>query len=145
MRSFFSRYIPPFKTDPAWSKLLIFCLIFFFIRLSDSIIAFWATNQIESSLKNPVIMGAIISLQSVVGFAAGLVFSKILKNIHILYGGAVWTEKLSAENPWGVWLLPLYLLPSICIGIPLSGWHIRNGKKSWRKSSWQSRGYFLWE
>lgn len=43
--------------------------------------------------------------------------------------GAVWTEKLSAENPWGVWFLPLYLLPSICIGIPLSGWHIRNGKK----------------
>jgi len=43
--------------------------------------------------------------------------------------GAVWTEKLSLVNPWGVWFLPLYLLPSICLGIPLSNWRIENGKK----------------
>ena len=43
--------------------------------------------------------------------------------------GAVWTEKLTKINPWGVWFLPLYLLPSICIGIPLSNWNISSGKK----------------
>lgn len=43
--------------------------------------------------------------------------------------GTVWTEKLSLVNPWGVWFLPLYLLPSICLGIPLSNWNIKNGKK----------------
>jgi MFS family permease len=43
--------------------------------------------------------------------------------------GAVWTEKLTLVNPWGVWFLPLYLLPSICLGIPLSAWNISSGKK----------------
>lgn len=278
-----------FKEDPVWGKLLIFSLIFFFIRLSDSIIAFWAPNQIQNSLNNSIIMGAIISLQSVVGFTADLVFPKILKNVKtrqlvfwailvsaltsfslstasmkpflaifivtmVLWGiyyevatfanfqfmssvvphqmraaawgfagifvnlayflgpfiaqellshgvlitqgsiiiflvtaliiltlskngretvgdvnlenispirelghwailtkaiwpalgiglilgvidatfytvGAVWTEKLSMVNSWGVWFLPLYLLPSICIGIPLSSWNIEHGKK----------------
>lgn len=278
-----------FRKDPVWGKLLIFSLIFFFIRLSDSIIAFWAPNQIQNSLNSSIIMGAIISLQSIVGFAADLVFPKILKNVKTrqlvfwailvsaltsfflstasvkpflaifivtmaLWGiyyelatfanfqfmctmvppqrraaawgfagifvnlayflgpfiaqellshgilitqgtiviflvvaliilslskngretaselnlenisplkelahwailtkaiwpalciglilgiidatfytvGAVWTEKLSMVNSWGVWFLPLYLLPSICIGIPLSNWNIENGKK----------------
>ncbi|KKR55224.1 MAG: hypothetical protein UT93_C0025G0010 [Candidatus Woesebacteria bacterium GW2011_GWF1_40_24] len=242
-----------FKTDPVWTKLLTFSLILFFIRLSDSIIAFWAPNQIQNSLNNPIIMGAIISFQSLVGFASDLVFPKIFKTVHtrrlffwaillsaltsvalasstlmraaawgftgifvnlayflgpfiatkllssgilitqgtiiiflvaaliilsvgkkknetsetvdfgsanpllelkhwatlskavwpaltigLLLGfidatfytvGAVWTEKLSLVNPWGVWFLPLYLLPSICLGIPLSNWRIENGKK----------------
>lgn len=43
--------------------------------------------------------------------------------------GTVWTEKLSLANPWGVWFLPLYLLPSICLGIPLARWSISRGKK----------------
>jgi len=43
--------------------------------------------------------------------------------------GTVWTEKLTMVNPWGVWFLPLYSLPCICLGIPLSNWEIVKGKK----------------
>lgn len=43
--------------------------------------------------------------------------------------GAVWTEELAKTNAWGVWFLPLYLLPFICLGIPLSFWKIYQGKK----------------
>lgn len=278
-----------FKNDPVWAKLLIFALILFFLRLSDSIIAFWAPNQIQNALGSSIIMGAVISFQSLVGLASDLIFPRIFKSIRtrrlifwailvsaltsfalsattfkpflaifivtmalwgiyyelvnfanfqfmsswvpthmraaawgftgifinlayflgpfiatsllshgvlitqgtiiiflvsslvllslnkgmhdapaevdfahanpflelkhwvtlskavwpaliisLLLGfidatfytvGAVWTEKLSNINPWGVWFLPLYLLPSICLGIPLSNWNIANGKK----------------
>lgn len=283
------RYFLKFKEDPAWNKLLTFCLIIFFIRLADSIIAFWAPNEIQNTLNNSIVMGAIISIQSLVGFLSDLVFPKIFKSVKTrqllfwailicamasfflcaaafkpflaifivtmaLWGiyyelmnfanfqfmssvcpgdmraagwgfagvfvnlayflgpfiatellshgifitqgmiisfliaalvilalsrnkheapsvidlsiaspfaelrhwatlsraiwpalaiglvlgfidatfytvGAVWTEKLSLTNPWGVWFLPMYLLPSICLGIPLSRWNIQNGKK----------------
>ncbi len=43
--------------------------------------------------------------------------------------GAVWAEKLTHISPWGVWFLPMYLLPFVCLGIPLSTWKIGNGKK----------------
>lgn len=282
------RYFQAFA-DPVWTKIIVFSLILFFLRLSDSIISFWAPNQIQTSLQSPVIMGAIISFQSVVGLAADLIFPKVLKSarvrglvfwaimlsaltsfslsagavrpliaifivtmalwgiyyelvsfasyqfiggtvppvirpgawaftgiflnlayflgpfianmilnkgflitqgtiviflvaalllltltrkmhdapttvdflnlnpwvefkhwltlsehiwpviiISLLLGfidstfytvGSVWTEKLSAVNPWGAWFLPLYLLPSICVGIPLAHWEISNGKK----------------
>ncbi len=278
-----------FKENLVWNRLLTFSLILFFLRLSDSIIAFWAPNQIQNSLQNPVIMGAIISFQSIVGFSADLIFPRIFKTVRTrrlifwailvsaltsfflsasvfkpllaifiatmtLWGiyyelvnfanfqfmgtvvpsqmraaawgftgifvnlayflgpfiaaellangilitqgtiiiflvaalvlltlsknghdvptavdfshanpwaelrhwltlsrtvwpalaiglvlgfidatfytvGAVWTEKLTLVNPWGIWFLPLYLLPSICLGIPLSRWNISNGKK----------------
>lgn len=283
------RYFARFKEDPTWSRLLVFALILFFLRLSDSIIAFWAPNQIQSTLGSPIIMGAIISFQSLVGFASDLIFPRIFKNVRtrrlifwailvsaltsfflsastlkpilsiflvtmtlwgiyyelvnfgnfqfmssvvpvnmraaawgfigmfvslayflgpfiadsllshgvlitqgtiiiflvsslilltlnkglrsspteidfthanpilelkhwvtlsktvwpalvisLLLGfvdatfytvGAVWTVKLTEINPWGVWFLPLYLLPSICLGFPLSNWQISNGKK----------------
>lgn len=283
------RYLAMFREDPTWSKILVFSLILFFIRLSDSVISFWAPNQVQDSLGNPVIMGAVISFQSVVGFAADLIFPRILKSIRVrrlvfwsiiislftsfsltagaikpilaifivtmaLWGiyyelinfasyqymgsvvplsmraaawgftgiflnlayflgpfianwilsrglpltqgtiiifllaayalllftkkmhdvpsamdfhdlnpwkefrhwltlseaiwpvliialvlgfidstfytvGTVWTEQLSKINPWGVWFLPLYLLPSICLGFPLAAWKISGGKK----------------
>jgi MFS family permease len=43
--------------------------------------------------------------------------------------GTVWTVKLASINPWGIWFLPLYLLPAICLGIPLSELIISGGKK----------------
>jgi MFS family permease len=43
--------------------------------------------------------------------------------------GAIWTEKLARISPWGVWFLPMYLLPFMCLGVPLSTWKISNGKK----------------
>jgi MFS family permease len=283
------RFFVTFKENPVWIKILLFSLILFFIRLSDAIISFWAPNQIQNALGNPVIMGAIVSFQSVVGLLADLVFPRLLKSIKVrqlvfwailtsaltsfflttstiapfiavfivtmaLWGiyyelvnfanfqfmgsvvplhmraaawgftgiflnlayflgpfiasqllqhgifltqgvivvflvtalllltltknihdapsqvdffhlnplvefkhwltlseyiwpilvislvlgfidstfwtvGAVWAEKLTKINPWGVWFLLFYLLPSICLGIPLSGWRIYQGKK----------------
>jgi len=284
------RYFLRFKEDPVWSQILIFALILFFLRLSDSIIAYWAPNQIQSSLGNSVLMGALISFQSVIGFIADLLFPRILRKvrtrrliilaiitsaltifflgasevkpfvamflvtmtlwgiyyelanfanfqfmgsvvprnirtaawgftgmfvslawffgpfiatellehgvtitvgtliiflliafvlvmlnksmhstpqdiislekadpwlefrhwmilakavwpaliINLLLGiidatfytvGAVWAEKLTHISPWGVWFLPMYLLPFVCLGIPLSTWKIGNGKK----------------
>ena len=70
-----------FKENLVWNRLLTFSLILFFLRLSDSIIAFWAPNQIQNSLQNPVIMGAIISFQSIVGFSADLIFPRIFKTV----------------------------------------------------------------
>jgi MFS family permease len=59
--------------------------------------------------------------------AIGLVLGIIDATFYTV--GTVWTEKLTLVNPWGVWFLPLYLLPSICLGIPLSNWNIKSGKK----------------
>ncbi len=43
-------------------------------------ISFWAPVQIQSVLKSPVVMGLIISFQSVVGFTADLIFPKMFRN-----------------------------------------------------------------
>lgn len=68
-----------FRQDPIWSKVLLFCFTVFLIKIADAIISYWAPNQIQSVLKNPVIMGLTISFQSVIGFLADLVFPDILK------------------------------------------------------------------
>lgn len=68
-----------FTKDAVWSKVLLFCITVFLIRLADGIISYWAPNQIQSVLGNPVIMGLTISFQSVVGFLADLVFPDILR------------------------------------------------------------------
>jgi MFS family permease len=292
-----------FRENPIWVKILLFSLILFFIRLSDAVISFWAPNQIQNSLGNPVIMGAIISFQSIVGLSADLIFPRLLKSIRVrrlvfwailasaltsffltastfqpfiaifivtmtlwgiyyelvnfanfqfmgsvvpthmragawgftgifsslayflgpfiaaqllLHGifltqgtiiifltvslllltltkkmhdapvevdfsdlnpilefkhwltlsgaiwpvliislvlgfidstfwtvGAIWTEKLTKINPWGVWFLPLYLLPFICLGVPLAGWKIYQGKKKMAEKFLALAGIFL--
>jgi len=297
------RFYSFFEKNPIWTRILLFSLILFFIRLSDAIISFWAPNQIQSSLGNPVIMGAIISFQSIVGLSADLIFPRLLKSIRVrrlvfwailasaltsffltasafqpfiaifivtmtlwgiyyelvnfasfqfmgsvvpthmragawgftgifaslayflgpfiaaqllLHGifltqgaiivflvvslliltltkkmhdaptgvdfsdlnpmlefkhwltlssaiwpvliislvlgfvdstfwtvGAVWTEKLTETNSWGVWFLPLYLLPFICLGIPLAGWKIYQGKKKMAEKFLALAGIFL--
>lgn len=77
------RYFSYFKENPIWTRVLLFSSVLFFIRFADSIIAFWAPNQIENTLNNPVFMGAIISFQSIVGIAADLVFPKLLKSASV--------------------------------------------------------------
>lgn len=57
--------------------------------------------------------------------------------------GAIWTEKLTHINPWGIWFLPLYLLPFICLGIPLSLWKIYQGKKKMAEKFLALSGIFL--
>lgn len=43
--------------------------------------------------------------------------------------GAVFSEKLSRQNFWGGWFLPLYQLPSLFIGFIVAKWGIYKGKK----------------
>jgi MFS family permease len=43
--------------------------------------------------------------------------------------GAIWTEKLSRQSPWGVFFLPLYMLPAIFVGLIVARWGIYKGKK----------------
>jgi MFS family permease len=75
---FFRRHFA-FTKDIVWSKVILFCFTIFFIRLADAVISFWAPNQIQTVLGNSVVMGFIISFQSVVGFAADLVFPRMLR------------------------------------------------------------------
>ncbi len=51
--------------------------------MADALVSFWAPNVIQSSLHNPILMGLVISFQSVVGFAADLIFPHILKGITV--------------------------------------------------------------
>lgn len=68
-----------FLTDKTWSKVMLFSLTLFLLRLSDAMISFWAPNQIQSALKSSILMGLIISFQSIVGFMADLIFPALLR------------------------------------------------------------------
>lgn len=76
--SLLARRAVSFAKDEVWSRVLLFCFILFLIRLADGIISFWAPVQIQNVLGDSTVMGLIISFQSVVGFAADLVFPKML-------------------------------------------------------------------
>ncbi len=65
--------------DKVWSKVILFSLTLFLIRIADGVISFWAPNQIQSSLNSSTWMGIIISFQSVVGFGADLIFPALLR------------------------------------------------------------------
>ena len=80
MFSIFSRRYLAFTEGQVWSKVLLFCFILFLARMADGIISFWAPIQIQNVLGSPTVMGLIISFQSVVGFAADLVFPKMLRS-----------------------------------------------------------------
>lgn len=79
MFSLLTRRYLAFAKDEVWTKILVFCLVLFLARMADGIISFWAPVQIQNVLGSPTVMGLIISFQSLVGFAADLVFPKMLK------------------------------------------------------------------
>jgi MFS family permease len=66
-----------------WKKIVLFSSTLFLIRLADGIISFWAPNQIQNFLNNPILMGMVISFQSVVGFFADLIFPHLLKTTKV--------------------------------------------------------------
>ncbi len=72
-----------FFKDPVWSKVILFSTTLFLLQLADGVISYWAPNQIQASLKSPLIMGLIISTQSVVGLFADLVFPRMLKTARV--------------------------------------------------------------
>lgn len=95
MFSIFSRRYLNFIQNEVWSKVLLFCLILFLARMADGIISFWAPVQIQNVLSSPTVMGLIISFQSIVGFAADLVFPKMLKTARVR-GLVFWGIMMSA-------------------------------------------------
>lgn len=74
------RYFSFIQESPVWSKVLLFSVMIFFLRIADGIISFWAPNQIQSSLGSSFWMGIVISAQSVVGFIADLLLPTLLKS-----------------------------------------------------------------
>lgn len=68
-----------FLGDKVWSKVILFSLTLFLLRLADAVISFWAPNQIQSSLNSSIWMGIIISFQSIIGFGADLIFPTLLR------------------------------------------------------------------
>ena len=68
-----------FLEDKVWSKVILFSLTLFLIRIADAIISFWAPNQIQSALGSSAWMGMIISFQSIIGFGADLIFPTLLR------------------------------------------------------------------
>lgn len=77
------RFYSFFRENPVWSKVLLFSLTLFFVRLADATISFWVPNQINTALGNAFLVGLVISFQSIVGLAADLIFPKILKNANV--------------------------------------------------------------
>lgn len=65
--------------EGVWPRVLNLSGGLFFVMLADAIISFWVPNLLQDSLKSSVLMGLIVSFQSVVGFAADLIFPKLLK------------------------------------------------------------------
>ncbi len=68
-----------FKTNPVWSKVILFSFTMFFLQIADAVISYWVPNEIERNFLNPTTMGFIIGFQSVVGFIADLFFPHIFK------------------------------------------------------------------
>lgn len=69
--------------DQVWSKVLTLGLILFFVFLGDAILSFWVPNLIQDSLKNPAVMGFVISFSSVVGLGMDLILPQILKGVTV--------------------------------------------------------------
>lgn len=76
------RFFSFIKGNPVWTKILLFSLTLFFLRIADGIISFWAPNQIQDALGDSTWMGIVISFQSVIGFLADLFLPGLIRNIH---------------------------------------------------------------
>lgn len=72
------RYFALLK-DPVWMKVTSLSLILFFVMLADAIVSFWVPNLLEDTFKSSVMMGLIVSFQSIVGFGADLIFPTLLR------------------------------------------------------------------
>lgn len=68
-----------FKSNPVWSKVILFSSTLFFLQTADGIISYWAPNEIEKNFLSPAVVGFIIGFQSVIGFIADLFFPHIFK------------------------------------------------------------------
>jgi MFS family permease len=72
-----------FVKDPVWFKITTFSIAIFFIGISDALLSYWIPNLLEDVLRSPILVGIVISFQSVVGLFADLIFPKLLKQTKV--------------------------------------------------------------
>jgi MFS family permease len=64
---------------PVWTKVAFLSSILFLLTMADAVVSFWAPNLIQDSFQSSIIMGVIISVQSIFGLGADLVFPQLMK------------------------------------------------------------------
>ncbi|MCJ7805644.1 MFS transporter [Patescibacteria group bacterium] len=89
--------------DPVWSRVYSLSLTLFFVMLADAIVSFWVPNLLEDTFKSPIMMGLVISFQSIVGLGADIIFPTLLR--------AATVKRFVA---WGI-------VASICTSLALLG------------------------
>jgi len=89
--------------DPVWSRVYSLSLTLFFVMFADAIVSFWVPNLLEDTFKSSVMMGLIVSFQSVVGLGADLIFPTLLR-----------TATVKRFVVWGI-------VASICTSLVLLG------------------------
>jgi MFS family permease len=68
------------QADPVYLRVVSFALMIFFVTLSDAIIAFWIPNYIQSTYKSALVMGLIISCNSLVGIMADVMLPQLIQH-----------------------------------------------------------------
>lgn len=68
-----------FIKSTVWQRIMVVSVIFFFIGISDSVLAYWVPPFIQKTLGSPVLMGLVLSFSSVVGIAADMLLPQIIR------------------------------------------------------------------
>ncbi len=66
-----------------WGRLIVVCVVLFFVYLGDGILSDWVPAYIQESTNSSLLMGVIISFSSMVGFLADLVLPQVLKKVSV--------------------------------------------------------------
>ena len=100
------------REHAVWVRVILFSLTLFFIRLGDGMISFWAPAQIEHVFDTQVVVGLIISLQSVIGFLSDVIIPHILRaaKAQPLIVVAVLLSAATSLMIWGTTMWPFMLL-----------------------------------
>lgn len=98
--------------EGVWPKVLHLSSGLFFVMLADAVISFWLPNLLQDALKSPVLMGLVISFQSVIGFAADLTFPKMLRSATVRWFSlmAIFTSAITLLFVLGTTFEPLVSL-----------------------------------
>ncbi len=100
------------REHAVWARVILFSLTLFFIRIADGMIGFWAPGQMQDAFNNQVLVGLIISIQSVVGFFADLIIPHVLRAARVrpLVLSAVVLSAVTSFLLWGSVVAPFLLL-----------------------------------
>lgn len=65
-----------------WSKLVLVCVMMFFVFLGDAIYSDWTPTFIQQSLGGSLAMGLVMSFSSLAGLVSDLVFPQLLRKMN---------------------------------------------------------------